>query len=225
MIKNTRRHSVTCLPCQSFSSTWAGRQRTPALWCHKQAQFPWHLCSRLMWCCWTSPGQQCPLHPKGEQNITCKSDTQWADRAGLAVQRYCTFSPGPHASHKSGVLVAEERTGTQQDSGKVRRGKWQSEAPREENQRGPDPEQTWHTMAWKLAHGEEQRWCKGEQSVKEQDSCDRSERQGNPHISPLTHPPTENVSGLNKSSPSFNWCLLTLWTEGISFHNKAVRSA
>lgn len=58
--------SVTvCLPCRSFSSTWAGRQRSPALWCHKLALFPWHFCSRPMWCCWTSPGQQCPwMKPK-----------------------------------------------------------------------------------------------------------------------------------------------------------------
>lgn len=48
------------LPCLSFSSTWAGLQMSPALWCRTLALFPWHFCSRLMWCCWTSPGQQCP---------------------------------------------------------------------------------------------------------------------------------------------------------------------
>lgn len=57
------------LPCLSFSSTWAGLQMSPALWCRTLALFPWHFCSRLMWCCWTSPGQQCPLmkwtKPKG----------------------------------------------------------------------------------------------------------------------------------------------------------------
>lgn len=40
-----------CLPCRSFSSTWAGRQRSPALWCHTLALFPWHFYSMLTWCC------------------------------------------------------------------------------------------------------------------------------------------------------------------------------
>lgn len=96
-----------------------------------------------------------------QANLTHNKRTVLNQQCSFTVLSAWQFLPGPHVSHKSGVLVAEERTGTQQYSGRATEGKGRcpETRPREDLSLSRHDTQ-WHEngTCWRAAV--KQRWTK-----------------------------------------------------------------